>query len=101
MLGFGAYGRVHMAFKKDSGQQLACKIINLAGFSHRVPKDPGDDKESRSLSGPQVMVDSPKRGTLQTPHPKGTLAEEKIACFRREARILAAMSHVSLQPCGI
>lgn len=96
MLGFGAYGRVHMAFKKDSGQQLACKIIDLVAFKHRVLKDLGDDEESRSLSGPQAMVDSPNRGAVQKPHPKGALAEEKVACFRREARILAAMSHVSL-----
>lgn len=94
-LGSGAYGQVHMAFKKSTGQQLACKIVDLRALKNKVIRE-AEDQQSRHF----------KESTF--PHSKNRLLvirafkeslqrkiQGRLDVYSREARILESLCHVS------
>ena len=43
-LGSGAYGKVHMAYDKESGRQLACKIVDLRALRDKAVEEVEEEK---------------------------------------------------------
>ncbi|KAL4817103.1 kinase-like domain-containing protein [Aspergillus spinulosporus] len=86
-LGSGAYGQVHMAYKKNTGQQFACKIVNLLAVKHQLAKA-GEARHElafgRNISA--KMKDSSVRFQIQ-----GTLEK-----YHREAKILETLQHPNI-----
>ncbi|KAG2016763.1 hypothetical protein GB937_006243 [Aspergillus fischeri] len=90
-LGSGAYGQVHMAFNKVTGQQLACKIVDLRILKDRVIE--GFDGQRSRFFG----MDTDRVGAARAHH--GYIArkiQEKLEIYDREARILARLSHANI-----
>ncbi|KAL4991995.1 kinase-like domain-containing protein [Aspergillus falconensis] len=86
-LGSGAYGQVHMAYKKSTGQQFACKIINLLAVKHQLAKE-GEVRHDPAF-GKNISAkvrDSYVRFQLQ-----GTLEK-----YHREAKILETLQHPNI-----
>jgi serine/threonine protein kinase len=86
-LGSGAYGQVHMAYNKSTGQQFACKIVNLLAVKHQLAKV-GEARHELAF-GKNIsakMKDSYVRFQLQ----------ETLEKYHREAKILETLQHVSL-----
>ncbi|KAJ5280208.1 hypothetical protein N7478_005580 [Penicillium angulare] len=74
ILGSGAFGRVHMAYKADTGHQMACKVLDLEGVKNRAVAEVQKPKFFPNLI----------QGYIQ----------RKIKWYEREASILADLSHV-------
>lgn len=95
LLGSGAYGRVHMAFKRESGQQLACKIVDLQALKAKAIAHIDEEQKSKFFAGrakstPKDVV-ALRRDSLQE-----TAICNRTELYQREALILAKLSHVSL-----
>lgn len=87
-LGSGAYGQVYMAFKKETGQQFACKMVDVRGLRKRVV-DELDQKSSfftrdRGSNGDSDLVAVRERRI-----------KEKLDAYNREATVLELLCHVS------
>ncbi|KAH8433217.1 FHA domain-containing serine/threonine-protein kinase [Aspergillus melleus] len=85
-LGSGAYGKVLMALRNETGQQLACKIIDLRVLKERFVREAEERHQSRSFAqvsaaGEVVAVRRPRN------------PQEKLADIDREAQILEGLSH--------
>ncbi|KAJ5689400.1 hypothetical protein N7462_003792 [Penicillium macrosclerotiorum] len=94
VLGAGAYGRVHMAFRKDDGQQLACKITDLEIIKSGTQIS---RKDSRSKFFPQKNAWQRKSLTGIRKTRQGEQAiREKIAMVEREAKMLLELSHPNI-----
>jgi protein-serine/threonine kinase len=93
-LGSGAYGQVHMAFKKDTGQQLACKIIDLRALRNRVVRE-AEDQPSRYLEEKRFSQTSNKLLVARVDKSLQEKIQEKVNLYNREARILETLCHVS------
>ena len=94
-LGSGAYGQVHMAFNKSTGQQLACKIVDLRALKNKVIRE-SEDQQSRYFkenafahTGNRLLVIRAFKEALQRK------IQEKLDVYSREARILESLCHVS------
>ncbi|KAB8236015.1 kinase-like domain-containing protein [Aspergillus alliaceus] len=94
-LGSGGFGQVHMAFRKDTGQQLACKIVDLRDLRNRIVRE-AEDERSRyftengvSISGNRVLV-ARFYDSLQKK------IQEKLEVYNREARILESLCHPNI-----
>lgn len=85
-LGSGAYGQVHMAYKKSTGQQFACKIIDLLAVKRRLAKE-GEARHEQAYKTPMStkLRDSYVRYQFQG----------KLEQYQREATILETVQHVS------
>ncbi|KAI9040616.1 FHA domain-containing serine/threonine-protein kinase [Aspergillus affinis] len=88
-LGSGAYGKVLMAFRNLTGQQFACKIIDLRVLKERFVQEAEARYQSRSFgqvsaTGEVVAVRRPKN------------LQEKLAVYDREAEILEGLSHPNI-----
>jgi protein-serine/threonine kinase len=84
-LGSGAYGRVQMAYQVATGQQIACKVVDIklakAKYEMELQKQLGQAKFGPFV---QRMVLSRRRSI-----------EDKLSKFYREAHTLKLLSHVS------
>jgi protein-serine/threonine kinase len=87
VLGSGAYGRVHMAYQTATGQQLACKIVDLRKVKERHAA------EMEQFLQPEFHASA--AGTFLNYKPQSV--DEKLATYYREAQLLAKMSHVRYQ----
>ncbi|KAL3463966.1 kinase-like domain-containing protein [Aspergillus heterothallicus] len=74
-LGSGAYGQVYMAFKRSTGQQFACKIVDLLAVK-------------RKLARGQNMKDFCR--------PVEQVFREKVELYLREATILQKLQHPNI-----
>ncbi|KAE8349828.1 kinase-like domain-containing protein [Aspergillus coremiiformis] len=95
-LGSGAYGQVHMAFRGDTGQQLACKIVDLRALKNRIVRD-AEDQQSRQFkesgfphSRNRLFVTRAFNKSLQKK------IQEKLDIYNREARILERLCHPNI-----
>ncbi|RHZ49258.1 FHA domain-containing serine/threonine-protein kinase [Aspergillus thermomutatus] len=90
-LGSGAYGQVHMAFNKETGQQLACKIVDLRTLKDRVIEE-FDGQRSRffEMDTDRVVAAREHNGYI------ARKIEEKLEIYNREARILARLCHPNI-----
>jgi protein-serine/threonine kinase len=78
-----------MAFNRETGQQLACKIVDLRALKDRVLEE-FDGQRSRFFEM------DPDRAVAVRVH-NGYMArkiQEKLEIYDREARILARLCHV-------
>lgn len=89
ILGSGAYGKVHMAFQKGTGQQFACKIIDLRVMKEKFVQEAEEKRQSRFFKEFPVT----KSEVTAVLRPRNL--EEKLAVYDREAEILSGLSHVS------
>ncbi|KAL3485564.1 kinase-like domain-containing protein [Aspergillus germanicus] len=71
-LGSGSYGQVFMAFKRNTGQQFACKIVDLLAVKQKLQRL----KEAKILDRPIEQV-----------------FREKVELYLREATILQRLQH--------
>ncbi|KAJ5573873.1 uncharacterized protein N7459_008300 [Penicillium hispanicum] len=94
VLGSGAHGRVHMAFKKNTGQQLACKMIDLQAIKSQMLKDAGEEQQSKYFSDSSSRR-SEWTSALRNPEQKAKF-ERKMETYQREASILARLSHPNI-----
>ncbi|GIK00317.1 hypothetical protein Aspvir_004339 [Aspergillus viridinutans] len=87
-LGSGAYGQVHMAFNRETGQQLACKIVDLRTLKDRVLEE-FDGQRSRffEMDTDRVVAARTHCGYI------ARKIQEKLEVYDREARILARLCH--------
>ncbi|RJE22328.1 serine threonine protein kinase [Aspergillus sclerotialis] len=96
-LGSGAYGKVQMAFKKDSGQQLACKIVDIRNLRkeavHEVEERQSGffKKPSDSTAKPFDVIAVRKRKDYLAGK-----AQEKLDSYNREAMILEHLCHPNI-----
>ncbi|KAL1979521.1 hypothetical protein VTN96DRAFT_5678 [Rasamsonia emersonii] len=81
-LGAGAYGQVHMAVDVNSGQQLACKIVDIRALTRRT------------------VIDFPRSplSELPSPPPRNPCKSVKKKCmpYDREVEILKRLSHPNI-----
>ncbi|KAL4916804.1 kinase-like domain-containing protein [Aspergillus aurantiobrunneus] len=86
-LGSGAYGQVHMAFKRSTGQQFACKIIDLLAVKRRLAQE-GEARHAQAYNKniTAKMRDSYVKFQLQ----------EKLEQYHREAKILETLQHPNI-----
>lgn len=90
-LGSGAYGQVHMAFNKVTGQQLACKIVDLRTLKDRVIEDfEGQKSRFFGMDTDRIVAARAHNGYI------ARKIHEKLEIYDREARILARLCHVGL-----
>ncbi|GIC89677.1 FHA domain-containing serine/threonine-protein kinase [Aspergillus udagawae] len=87
-LGSGAYGQVHMAFNRETGQQLACKIVDLRILKDRVLEE-FDGQRSRFF---EMDLDRVVAVRVHNGH-MARKVQEKLEIYDREARILARLCH--------
>ncbi|GIJ85719.1 hypothetical protein Asppvi_004581 [Aspergillus pseudoviridinutans] len=90
-LGSGAYGQVHMAFNRETGQQLACKVVDLRTLKDRALEE-FDGQRSRFFEM------DPDRVVAVRAH-NGYIArkiQEELEIYDREARILARLCHPNI-----
>jgi hypothetical protein len=78
-----------MAFNKETGQQLACKIVDLRTLKDRVIEE-FDGKRSRffEMHTDRVVAARAHNGYI------ARKIQEKLEIYDREARILARLCHV-------
>lgn len=87
-LGSGAYGQVHMAFKKKTGQQFACKIIDLAKVKNRAAEEIEQSSYFEEATPSAVAVREKKQNIEKQ-------VQAKVDQYNREALILERLCHVS------
>ncbi|KAJ5099544.1 hypothetical protein N7532_006545 [Penicillium argentinense] len=86
-LGVGAFANVHVAIKKASGKQLACKIVRVKSSHDKSPAESGEGKFHRFL----------EVGKLGSNQASGqTTPEEKVPRSQRESQILLKLSHPNI-----
>jgi protein-serine/threonine kinase len=101
MLGSGAYGRVHMAFNRNTGRQFACKIVDLqaarANFQAKAREAQVDSGEQQQST---FFATQPRPLKYTATTGKSSLISkaflDKIAMQQRESLLLAELSHVSV-----
>ena len=84
-----------MAFKKDTGQQLACKVVDLRALKNKVIRET-EDQHSRHFKENTFL--HKRNSLLVTRAFKKSLQrkiQEKLHVYSREARILESLCHVS------
>ncbi|KAE8381384.1 kinase-like domain-containing protein [Aspergillus bertholletiae] len=95
-LGSGAYGQVHMAFNTDTGQQLACKIVDLRALKNKIIREAEYQqsrhfKESPSAhNGKGLLIIRAFKDSIQRK------VQEKLDIYSREARILESLCHPNI-----
>lgn len=101
-LGSGAYGQVHMAYNKESGQQLACKIVDLRAVRDRAAKEIEEQKSKffRTKWHESMAMKSNGKGAelVAVREMENSLSkriQDKLDIYHREARVLESLSHVS------
>lgn len=101
-LGSGAYGQVHMAYNKESGQQLACKIVDLRAVRDRAAKEIEEQKskffrnkwhESMAMKGKNEGAELVAVREMEDCLSKRI--QDKLDIYHREAKVLESLSHVS------
>lgn len=95
-LGSGAYGMVYMAYKKDTGEQLACKIIDIRNSRDQII-DELEGGTSRFFKNTLRDSRAKPTGIIAARKRSEHLArqvEEKLNSYNREAMILEHLCHV-------
>ncbi|KAL3469252.1 kinase-like domain-containing protein [Aspergillus californicus] len=86
-LGSGAYGQVHMAYKRSTGHQFACKIVDLLAVKQRLAKEAETQYEQKF----KKAISSNEREEYVKSHLRGKLDQ-----YHREAKILEALQHPNI-----
>ncbi|CAL5871977.1 uncharacterized protein PFLUO_LOCUS6234 [Penicillium psychrofluorescens] len=95
ILGSGAYGRVHMAFKKGDGQQLACKIIDLQLAKAKAPETANEEQVSKFFIGRHGTA-SKALVAVRRESSHSTSIRERLQTYQQEALILQKLSHPNI-----
>lgn len=98
-LGSGAYGQVYMAYNSISGQQLACKVINLRPLREKIFRgswtgDNDDDNGDTTVLRKAKLFSVKYGKKLRKPDREAKL-KKRLEVFGREALILKDLCHVS------
>lgn len=96
-LGSGAYGQVHMAVNKKTGQQVACKIVDIRGLRKRLecleamPSTVNADDLAIDIDNYAQEQESTewRKRRYQLKYIK-----DKLKIYDREAEILEKLCHV-------
>ncbi|PKY06221.1 kinase-like protein [Aspergillus campestris IBT 28561] len=97
VLGSGAYGKVHMAFNKETGQQLACKIIDLRSVRNKLALQEGEQisgyfqKHGQQNSQSQCGVFA-----VREVRQRSRDLRRRLEVYDREAKILEGLSHPNI-----
>ncbi|KAJ5176749.1 uncharacterized protein N7482_002626 [Penicillium canariense] len=94
LLGSGAYGRVHMAFKVDTGQQFACKVVDLQAIKATLQADMGGEQKSKFFAAKAAQAKAIT--TTRKNRLKENIVREKMTMHRRESLLLAELSHPNI-----
>ncbi|XHG00184.1 hypothetical protein AWENTII_003649 [Aspergillus wentii] len=95
MLGSGAFGQVHMAFNKETGQQLACKIVDLRAVRDRAVEQV-EEEHSKFFMQPCGSTANKKAMNAKIVairEMKNKKIQEKLSIYNREAKVLETLSH--------
>ncbi|KAJ5619217.1 hypothetical protein N7510_003201 [Penicillium lagena] len=95
ILGSGAYGRVHMAFKKGDGQQLACKIIDLQLTKAKALETANEEQMSKFFIDRQGTA-SKALVAVRRESFHSTFIRERLEAYQQEALILQKLSHPNI-----
>lgn len=98
-LGSGAYGKVHMAYSKESGQQFACKIVDLRALRDRAAKEVEEQQSKyfrKKWHESMAKSNHDKVAVQEVDDYISRKIQDKLEVYQREARVLASISHVSL-----
>ncbi|CAI7588539.1 unnamed protein product [Penicillium pancosmium] len=90
VLGFGAYGRVHMSVQEGTGRQFACKMINLKARAHGSDDEEDQDQNSKFFNSGSLRPSKPRKAGLDK------MIKDRLERNQREARILANLSHPNI-----
>ncbi|KAI9372537.1 kinase-like domain-containing protein [Aspergillus egyptiacus] len=86
-LGSGAYGQVHMAYKRSTGQQFACKIVDLRAARDRLAKE-GEAQHEQTF---KKAIDPKLKKDFVELQLQGKLDQ-----YHREAKILETLQHPNI-----
>lgn len=103
-LGSGAYGKVQMAYKKENGQQLACKVVDLRALRGRAIKELEEQKSkcfrTKWHESMAMSHDNNKSAEIvavrRMENYLSRKIQDKLDVYHREARVLESLSHVSV-----
>lgn len=84
-LGSGAYGRVQMAYQIATGQQIACKIVDIKSSKAKCELELQQELKQTELGPSAQRVAMYRLMSI----------EEKLKKYYREAQLLETLSHVS------
>lgn len=91
-----------MAYNKDNGQQLACKVVDLRAMRDRATKEIEEQKSKffrNKWQASMVNNNNNKRADVIAVHGLENYlmkkVQEKLAIYHREAKVLENLSHVS------
>ncbi|PTU19795.1 hypothetical protein P175DRAFT_0439669, partial [Aspergillus ochraceoroseus IBT 24754] len=90
-LGTGAFGQVHMAYKKGTGEQLACKIVDLQSLRDSLVKR---TKAKHSKAWAEKEYDS--NGLRHLQRYISQKLQERFDVYDREATILEKLLHPNI-----
>ncbi|KAL2010194.1 hypothetical protein VTN00DRAFT_6001 [Thermoascus crustaceus] len=100
-LGSGAYGQVHMAINKETGQQVACKVVDIRGLRRKLQQLEAQKSTSfRNSRKPaaevndHAQVEEVNKWTRRNYQTK--YIEKKIKVYDREAEILENLRHPNI-----
>ncbi|GES65913.1 serine/threonine protein kinase [Aspergillus terreus] len=91
LLGSGGYGQVHMAYDKATGQQFACKIIDLQAAKSRIYARM-EEVQSRALD----VTPQTAGWALAVREQIARKAQEKLRPYICEADILHGLCHPNI-----
>ncbi|PLB34098.1 FHA domain-containing serine/threonine-protein kinase [Aspergillus candidus] len=97
VLGSGAYGKVYMAFNKETGQQLACKIIDLRNVRDKLAVQDGEQISGFFQKHGQQNPQS-KCGVFAAREVRQRSRDlrRRLEVYDREAKILEGLSHPNI-----
>jgi len=92
-----------MAYNKDNGQQLACKVVDLRAMRERATKEIGEQKSKlfrNKWQASMVKSNNDKRADViavrDLENYLSKKVQEKLDIYHREAKVLEKLSHVSV-----
>ncbi|RWQ96151.1 putative serine/threonine protein kinase [Paecilomyces variotii] len=102
-LGSGAYGQVHMAISKETGQQVACKIVDIRGLRNKLQCLEAQEAimpSKGNISSLATEIDNCTQEQASTEWRRRQYLlkyiKDKLKIYDREAEILEKLCHPNI-----